>query len=195
VVFVGDSTIQQSAHSLMNMIQVSSGGCADKIAVTRSKLYLFNDLSATILRLRPNILVINHGAHASDDGDMRAVFNNMKKEMENLALSEIKKNLQVVWKSNNPGHVNCANFSSPEGYVFKQYPVAIDWYHWSDFPRWDEMAYNFTLQMNWKYLNLSPLYGRPDAHPGDGDCLHYCLPGPIDLSSILLLQMLQNGEI
>ena len=29
-------------------------------------------------------------------------------------------------------------------------------------------------------LDMGALYYRPDAHPGE-DCLHFCLPGPIDI--------------
>jgi hypothetical protein len=44
-------------------------------------------------------------------------------------------------------------------------------------------------------VDLAPLYLRPDAHPGGNDCLHMCVPGPLDLFSILLLAMLRNGDL
>lgn len=46
-----------------------------------------------------------------------------------------------------------------------------------------------------KILDLSPLCYKSDAHPGGNDFLHYCMPGPIDLFPIILLQMLYNDEI
>ena len=65
---------------------------------------------------------------------------------------------------------------------------------------------NYQFFNGMKYLDMSMLFLRPDAHPGafnkyfhDGDdfmdCLHFCMPGPYDLFPVLLLQMLFNGEI
>ena len=50
---------------------------------------------------------------------------------------------------------------------------------------------------------MYPLYLRPDSHPGKnswsdarfgGDCLHLCIPGPLDIFSILLLHYLIDEE-
>ena len=70
-------------------------------------------------------------------------------------------------------------------------------YHWERFPLWDAMALNANITYHNKpigVLDMGALYFRPDAHPGR-DCLHSCLPGPIDIVGRILLQMLQNGEI
>jgi hypothetical protein len=46
-------------------------------------------------------------------------------------------------------------------------------------------------------LSMEPLYLRPDAHVygSKHDCMHYCQPGPLDLFSVLLLQMMVTGEV
>jgi hypothetical protein len=42
---------------------------------------------------------------------------------------------------------------------------------------------------------MEPLYYRADAHSGNGDCLHYCMPGPLDLAAMLLHHMFITGEL
>jgi len=32
---------------------------------------------------------------------------------------------------------------------------------------------------------------RPDNHIGNGDCLHWCLPGPIDAANAVLLHEME----
>lgn len=191
ILFIGDSTMQQSAHAMMNMIRTGGGRCSSSIGVTRSRLYLFSDLASIIVRMNPNIVVLNHGAHAADDGDVLVILNNIKTQLRSPDLNG--RNLTYVWRSNHPGHVNCDNFTSPDRFVM--YPPHIDWYHYSLFPHWDDLARNFTQELDFRYIDLSPLYTRNDAHPGSGDCLHFCMPGPIDLISQLFLQRLYWQEI
>jgi len=191
MLFIGDSTMQQSAHALINMIRTGGGNCSSRIGVTRSRLYLFLDLASIIVRMNPSIVILNHGAHAADDGDVLAILNNIKIQLSLPVLSN--RNFTLVWRSNHPGHVYCDNFTSPGSFVM--YPPHIDWYHYSLFPHWDNLARNFTHNLGMRYIDLSPLYTRSDAHPGSGDCLHFCMPGPIDLIAQLLLQSLYWKEI
>jgi hypothetical protein len=54
----------------------------------------------------------------------------------------------------------------------------------------------FTKVLKQPVLHLEPLYYRADAHPvRDDDCLHYCIPGPLDLAAILLHHMLVIGKL
>ena len=56
---------------------------------------------------------------------------------------------------------------------------------------------------NISVIDMSQLYLRPDAHTGKKflllnkkaahDCLHYCIPGPVDLfGNIILMQFYTN---
>ncbi|CAN0531880.1 unnamed protein product, partial [Laminaria digitata] len=51
----------------------------------------------------------------------------------------------------------------------------------------------------WRVLDAyTPTLLRPDLHHGDGDCLHYCVPGPVDhwvtlLYNILLVERVERG--
>jgi hypothetical protein len=45
-------------------------------------------------------------------------------------------------------------------------------------------------------LNVQPLFQRMDAHPGSHggrlamDCMHFCMPGPLELASTLLYNLI-----
>lgn len=43
-------------------------------------------------------------------------------------------------------------------------------------------------------FRMYPLYSRIDGHPGNGDCLHYCAPGPVDIFSRLLHHLVTIGK-
>ena len=85
-----------------------------------------------------------------------------------------------------------------------------DKYNWRHLETFDQIAKDLFLLHNLSYLDLSPLKYRSDAHPSSGsasdqrngfswyesykfgiDCLHYCLPGPLDIfPRILLLHLM-----
>lgn len=46
-----------------------------------------------------------------------------------------------------------------------------------------------------EWIDMSPVLWRSDAHQSAEDCLHFMMPGPMNLFSILLLQKLYNKEI
>jgi GDSL/SGNH-like Acyl-Esterase family found in Pmr5 and Cas1p len=70
-------------------------------------------------------------------------------------------------------------------------------YNYADFQSFDAIASDiFKNELQQPVLHLEPLYYRADAHPvRDNDCLHYCIPGPLDLAAQLLHHMLVVGEI
>jgi hypothetical protein len=69
-------------------------------------------------------------------------------------------------------------------------------YNYAKFPEYDYSASAvFANDLQQPVLHLEPLYYRADAHSGNGDCLHYCLPGPLDVAAILLHHMLVIGEL
>lgn len=75
-----------------------------------------------------------------------------------------------------------------------------DRHHWRLFRKFDELTRNRSAVLGWEFLDVSPLYYRPDGHVLRGrwvggrrkpvDCLHSCMPGPLNLFSKLLLHHL-----
>ena len=107
---------------------------------------------------------------------------------------------KILWKTNNPGHINCDAYpdavSSP-----LTYPIETDTYKWGLLSEFDAYMRELNIKHNIPAIDMFPLYLRPDAHPGKnavhwvqfgGDCLHYCLPGPLDIFATLLLHYLED---
>jgi len=70
-------------------------------------------------------------------------------------------------------------------------------YNWDYFPDYDKFSLAYSEILDIAFIDMSPLYFRPDSHPPKhiDDCLHYCIPGPLDIFPQLLLNMLYNKEL
>ena len=73
-------------------------------------------------------------------------------------------------------------------------------FNWGNFSSYDDSAKAYLPQHSIPVLDLSPLYYRPEAHTQvfeHGfralDCLHFCMPGPLDLFGVLVQRMLEEG--
>ena len=141
------------------------------------------------------------GAHFEDEGDAFTVMEEVVKGVG--ALQERYPNIRVAWKTINPGHVDCTAFSAPVDHARVIAPG--NQFHWDLHKQFDKIAYSYANKTGMPVIDMSPLDKRPDAHPAnatlllhkavDHDCLHYCTPGPVDVFSTLLLNMLFQGEL
>jgi len=76
-------------------------------------------------------------------------------------------------------------------------------FHWDLIPGQNQLTLRHLLPPSVHLLDVAPATAlRHDSHPHfkykhreRQDCLHYCLPGPLNLFSILLQQMLLTGEL
>ena len=200
ILMVGDSTMQQTAATLMSMIVSYGGTCADQVAFGRSDQLFFStkghlDLFQFVALIKPDICIMNSGPHNHDMGDMFSVVESLKNMWGRLETSS--PHTKYIWKTNNPGHVDCPsgmirdNVIGPQPYApdSKEY----DEFQWNLHPAFDELAKNYSKILNLTgVIDMSPLYQRADAH---WDCLHYCMPGPINIFSNILLNMLVTGEV
>jgi len=185
----------------MNMISNSGGNCAEKIHHVHSNFltwreqikscFLDNTLQAAHDSIKPNISIFTTGAHLQDLGDLDAILFNLKGFIQT---EKVANNITFLWKTQNPGHYNCDLNKEPFN-VTRSSPNEADKYHWNVHVDFDEYARNHSKAFGFEVVDMKPLYLRPDSHPGDEDCLHYCMPGPLDLFPVLLLQMLHNREI
>jgi hypothetical protein len=171
--------------------------------------------------VKPDIVVFSAGAHLHDTGDIYSTLENVRSLLpamiENVRLST-GKNLSFVWKTQSPGHVSCDAVSEPQTYELA--PAHLDRWQWNLHQYFDDFIKTWSTIMNYKVgdivicmikkwihssrtqtpvciqvIDMSPLYFRADAHPGSGDCLHYCIPGPLNLFSVLFMNKLLYGEI
>lgn len=211
VLFVGDSTHAQVYSTLTNMLHAANlpanTSCAHQLMFGRCNLLFFglhggHSLIEWIkIAEKPDILIINSGAHMHDLGDMMSVQENLKSHFAQMrALYGEDKNISVVWKTQSPGHVGCTLLPRQPQVVVANGTLmqGTDQYDWLLHPTFDAIARNYSAIHGYRVMDFSPLYQRPDAHLTTywhSDCLHYCVPGPLDLFSQLFLQMLTTGEV
>jgi hypothetical protein len=199
----GDSTMDQAANSLLSQIFNQNGGCANRIFFHREYNEIGNrGLLNRLKVVKPSIAIFNFGAHAHNDEDINVYWKAFNDTFSSPSMQTFQKeqNITFIWRTNHPGHVNCYNAIEPSNNIsirnFPQYKnTSIDPHNWSGFNKWDYQCIENARGLGMKILDMSPLYSRSDSHPQNGDCLHYCLPGPIDIFANLLFQMLWNKEI
>ena len=185
ILIVGDSTLQQIAVTLINMIVNDRGNCANKITFGKSYFLTFKkwgerkkNIFEFVEDFAPDIVVFSAGAHLHDAGDMYSVLENLRSKfpqmIENVRINS-GKNLTLVWKTQNPGHVNCGNYKEPQ----KNYELAkpeMDNYCWNLHPVFDEMSRNYSTKMNYKV--------RKTNHRLRGEYCEYDLHSNIDCNRI-----------
>lgn len=195
ILLIGDSIMQQLASTIMSMVTASDGHCADQIILSRSNYIYFESpvrLDHMVDIIRPNITIFHSGAHMRDIGDMKTLWHWLKPQISRIRNTTSYN--QLAWVTQAPGHQHCMHFQQPRPFKFASTRPPMDRFGWYNFPHFDTYSIDQVNQLRLKLIDLSPLYWRIDGHFG-GDCLHYCLPGPLDLFAILVNQMLVTGEL
>ena len=94
----------------------------------------------------------------------------------------------LIWKTQSPGGCS-ANLS--RGVAGADYESV---YNYATFAARDERVVRALAAYGLPYLDVRMLYNRTDAHVdsrvGHGDCLHYCMPGALDVVPLLLYRLL-----
>jgi len=167
---------------------------------------------------RPHILVIGAYAHyhhlaleqeanASDISFLNYFYPKFSEGLEYLKRTHPQLQ-KIVIKTENPGHWDHCHLNKMPvpfenaslGYLEGQHATHThqDKYHWHMGTLVDKFMKNIARKHNFPIIDMSPLLYRPDAHPAElsnGDCLHYCTPGPLDLFSRIFLHKLYIREI
>ena len=170
----------------------------------------------------PQVIVMNRGAHYQNDtmlmsgmGKVATALNDWKLKCENFNIT-----CHVLWRTSVPGHPNCANnnFNHPVNNIHAMEALINDRsnynnrtikYHWFDYQHQNKMVVDMlTKQQNLLHKTSTPFFLeimdayylnilRPDEHRAhQGDCLHNCYPGKMDVYNQLLLHFLkmQRGQ-
>jgi hypothetical protein len=155
----------------------------------------------------PLILVLNRGAHYVNDTQLLQGIRQTLVELNVWQASCRRLGFQcfLYWRTTVPGHPHCTvnetkpvnnltemerRISNPLNYD----DVTIN-YHWMDFARQNDLILQ---QLSNSGLAFSVIDGyslnilRPDEHRShDGDCLHNCYPGKMDVYNQILLHFLR----
>ncbi|KAF3791772.1 hypothetical protein EJ110_NYTH13389 [Nymphaea thermarum] len=127
-----------------------------------------------IEKWKVKILVLNRGAHyEADDIVLNAL---------NSTFSFIKERhpeLLVFFRDTPPGHLNCMKHNGP--LEKRQNLSSADVYNWGDFQRQNHLVKGLVEKFGFIFVDAYAMLSlRADGHVHENDCLHYCVPGPLD---------------
>ena len=187
-------------------------GCRSQTRIVYRRDDLLTNVSHAIFEegTFPQVLVINRGAHYKNDttliDDMMNVVEDIKAWQQQCAIYNIT--CHLFWRTSVPGHPHCEKgiYDQPindlkvvESIIgnISNYDERTIKYHWYDYQHQNEIVLNLLNQslgpqtfevLDAYYLNVL----RPDEHRAhQGDCLHNCYPGKMDVYNQMLQHFLQ----
>ncbi|GJP53752.1 hypothetical protein CLOM_g12896 [Closterium sp. NIES-68] len=137
-----------------------------------------------------DMVVLNRGAHYVEDAafeaQLNATFHHLRNRFPGLLL---------IVRSSAAGHADCMNYSRP---IEKRLPEEGLPHNWGEISHQNRIAERLAHSIGAAFLDVDEMTAlRPDSHmgrkgnsPDAVDCLHYCIPGPQDGWSDMLLNML-----
>ncbi|KAL3688526.1 hypothetical protein R1sor_014835 [Riccia sorocarpa] len=129
------------------------------------------------------VLVMNRGAHYEEDAAYAQALRNIF-----TILSDRFPHVRVIYRNTPPGHVHCETYKGP--LTERQNASNLPW-HWGEFHRQNQLAAKIVEEFQYIYMDVDTMISlRADGHIGKRDCLHYCVPGPLDLSIQYLYNVL-----
>ncbi|KAL7532433.1 hypothetical protein ACHAWF_004136 [Thalassiosira exigua] len=206
VMFVGNSTSQQAASTLMNAL--GKGGCHAQVYSALSDTLIGVPLGMNRGKkwhewpdsLYPDIVVLSVGAHISTKND--AAFTDVVDQVLN-EIDEMKDRWPgtvIAWKTQSPGTCT-TDIQSPRN-ATEAFDASPGWHFRWNYNRFrdrDLMLLSKLQERGVPYLDVRPLYSRSDGHVssnlppgGQIDCLHMCIPGLLDIISRLFDRLLRE---
>ncbi|KAL0083006.1 GDSL/SGNH-like acyl-esterase family found in Pmr5 and Cas1p-domain-containing protein [Phycomyces blakesleeanus] len=137
------------------------------------------------------------GPNRSQD-EMLAAF----KEAMGIVFDHLKANVkphQTIWIRSTPyGHANCSQYTVPQNIPFQPTGQPKE-YEWHMFEAFDNVWKEWIKEENdsrFQFLDVSLTNRRGDAHSRpDKDCLHTCIPGPVDDWNRLLFHEMAKKSV
>jgi hypothetical protein len=207
VSFIGDSTMQQTAATLMNALH--SHVCKRQVSFLHSDTLVDRNYGKSNrgkhwrqaiddMLQAPDIVILSTGAHIPGVTSFKRVVREVLEGIQNVTKTTYP-NTTFVWKTQMPG--GC----TPE-IAFKNDPARAakesnftnaNRYNHKQFYGRDLFALSLLQKLEMPSLDMRALYSRSDAHPSsraktspDVDCLHMCSPGPLDIIAPMFQRLL-----
>lgn len=177
-------TYQASSESFMEVHQLKTGAkiifIRDDHLIERpehdeyrASVPMFQSWQEVVLSLHPSCIIMNTGAHGTyNNTDMEDIASNV--------VSFLRQHFtgKFLYRETINGHDKCDQFDAPSSYAPKSH------YNWGRFDRYNAIWRRHVMNESskWAIIPAAPINARPDAHSIPPiDCLHTCLPGPMDL--------------
>mmetsp|Transcript_70616 Transcript_70616/g.117262 ORF Transcript_70616/g.117262 Transcript_70616/m.117262 type:complete len:331 (-) Transcript_70616:407-1399(-) len=196
ILFVGDSIMHEIASVVMNSVawdearNRSTRRCSRQIIFGMSDTLVARKMGAQnrgehwltwVGAVQPDIVVLSASAHIYGYGNYTAVIDEVVRE------ANLRSHLKLIWVTSPPGGCGArplVQLPGGSGLPFQ----------WGEFIARDTYSRAYfsrrSLASKFKLLDLEPLHYRVDAHVSSEDCLHLCIPGPLEIVPRLLLQVM-----
>lgn len=198
ILLLGDSTMNQVAAVLSGAFH--EGGCGKNIQFAYADTLIDREMGAmnrgdhwlTMVDKEynfPDVVIIGVGAHIHTEANFTIATDEIVDNI--LFLRESHPEVTVVWKTISPA--GCTDKPSTvhpldAGLNYEVEPN--NWDYWAHFYDRDTKMVKIMVDLGVPILDSRMLYGRPDAHIGD--CIHFCLPGPLDIMPPLVQKLLES---
>eukprot|EP00040_Diaphanoeca_grandis_P002651 m.278678 g.278678 ORF g.278678 m.278678 type:complete len:426 (-) comp137854_c0_seq1:109-1386(-) len=200
MVFIGDSTLAQTASTMMNA--VFKAGCQTQMFYRPGATLGVKQSTASHRGLKwtdyvdgtdglvAEIVILSMGAHVHGeltpfDNEFDDIFEHVLQTI--LVYRQTHPHVHVIWKTQNPA--GCTSELS-DGVNY----AGNTTYNWHLMRARDERVLVRLQQHGLPFLDMRMLYNRTDAHVGDmaerRDCMHYCIPGALDIVPSCIQQVL-----
>lgn len=192
----------QSRELHQNIVQ---NICHNQTSIVYRRDDKLSNVSASLREHAPHILILNRGAHYEPDDQhlqgIRKVIADVRQWLNDCP------QCRFFWRTSVPGHPGCQTYSQPindraamESIIANRsnYDDHTLLYHWYDYQHQNELTLK-ELQKSGLPFHIIDAYHlnvlRPDEHRAhQGDCLHNCYPGKMDVYNQLLYHYLsQDG--
>lgn len=195
VMFIGDSTMIQTAGTVINMIisDTPKGLCGPQLLMNNQLDYVQGYSTAIkehLLAFQPDITLFNFGLHYQEQPAYEKAMRDLMDVITSVRATMSPKVMEVIWKTTNMPHFSCQEHTIPTSQPPTPTPLQVDTYRWKLLPGMDAFSTKLFHEHGFAVMNMSMLSLRPDAHPGAMDCLHYCMPGPLNIAANMLMHFL-----
>jgi hypothetical protein len=199
LLLVGDSTMSQSATTLMNA--AFPAGCQTQMVYTMSDTLIQENFGAfnrgeywtnQIARYSPDIVIFSTGPHIYGDSNLHRVTNSFLKDIE--ILRKIS-NITFVWKTQQAAGCTMNMSQSHPFLAAQELPSKSTlMYNHAEYFQRDSLMISILQKHEIPFLDLRMLYSRSDAHvDANKDCLHFCSPGPLDIFPNLVFRLFKTN--
>jgi hypothetical protein len=203
---VHQSAQHESKLFSKNHVQLA---CNNQVRLVFRRDDLLTNLTEAIESTFPQVIVMNRGAHYVND---TRLVSGLQQNIEEIKAWQSKcreRNMKchLFWRTSVPGHPLCnqVNYTGPNNNLeameasianLSHYNNHTILYHWYDYQHQNELVLDILKRNLGDDFDVLDAYHlnvlRPDEHRAhQGDCLHNCYPGKMDVYSQLMLHFLK----
>lgn len=203
----GQRTRQGYQHQSRELhMNIQQSVCNGRTRIVYRRDDKLRNLTDSIQSTFPNVLVLNRGAHyVNDTVHLEDIRHNLDevRAWQRECRETYNMKCHFFWRTSVPGHPECGNFTEPVNDLALMEARVADLsfynnrsinFHWYDYQPQNELVLKELEQAELDYQVIDAYYLnmlRPDEHRAhQGDCLHNCYPGKMDVYSQLMLQYL-----